>query len=667
MAGAVARAEHHMSDRVVEKRAAWEPRSMWLQAIVLAGVALVLYLASRSASLDDFDSYSFALALDNFDIALQQPQPPGFPVYVVLGRFFDVWLPGLRLALTTLSAVSGALAVGVVFWLGRMLLQRPAAALAAAVIFALSPIQWLTSSKALSDAPGLAVSLLALGALWAGRTDRRWLVAGALLLGLSLGVRAQTNLPGVLLLVWLLGSFLRDRQWRVLALVLAVFALAALVWLVPTVHATGGMIAYYDLVDAHSDHVWERDSLFGAGPISAATLRARIKDFLDTFLVPTLGISVYDDLTASGSVQLALLAVWLGGGLALADWRCAENRLLAFWLLLVVIPLFLFESLNRPRLMLPGLPPLILLTAGGWGRSGDRVPGAAWIVWGAAAAAMLLEGAPLASTLAAEQAPPVQSAATIRANYPADDTLLAAAGSFRTAQVDLPGYRLFYLYAFDADAAAAAVNSGTYRYVAILDRDMFGGAISTLDGNGQYVPVVDRLFSRDPRVHRQHAQVRLQVLTPIDQLSADQLHLPEDGVIDLGGDGDGRFVGQGWFRSESIGGAQARWAGDAATSLLRVSLVPGVDYRVMFKAAAYPDGQTLTVRVNGEAVAQFDLAQDWQEYSFMIRSEQIDTVDITLVELAHTRAESPYDRTEGSSSDRRELAAAYDWLRITVE
>ena len=112
---------------------------------------------------------------DRFDIALQQPQPPGFPVYVAAGRAADALLPGPRLALTTLSALGGALAVGLTAVIGWQLFRRRDVVLASAVILALSPIHWLASGKALSDAPGLAMALVALAALWAAElTGAGW-------------------------------------------------------------------------------------------------------------------------------------------------------------------------------------------------------------------------------------------------------------------------------------------------------------------------------------------------------------------------------------------------------------------------------------------------------------------------------------------------------------
>ena len=83
------------------------------------------------------------------------------------------------------------------------------------------------------------------------------------------------------------------------------------------------------------------------------------------------------------------------------------------------------------------------------------------------------------------------------------------------------------------------------------------------------MPVDDRLFVRDARVHWQHSQVRLQVLMPASQLDAAHLSLPPGGRIDLGATDDGRFVGQGWFRSE-IGGWVAAAGRMAAQSAICV-------------------------------------------------------------------------------------------------
>src|SRR5262252_5664969 len=55
--------------------------------ILLIVVAYVVaHAVSLAPSLEDIDSINFALGLRRFDVANHQPHPPGYPVYIALGR-----------------------------------------------------------------------------------------------------------------------------------------------------------------------------------------------------------------------------------------------------------------------------------------------------------------------------------------------------------------------------------------------------------------------------------------------------------------------------------------------------------------------------------------------------------------------------------------------------
>src|SRR5579859_3732820 len=86
--------------------------------LLFAGFA-ALYTLTRSISLDDFDSFNFARAIDHFDVRLNQPQPPGYPVYIFLARLLDLLVRNHQLALTLLSAFCGAAAVLAFYGLAR--------------------------------------------------------------------------------------------------------------------------------------------------------------------------------------------------------------------------------------------------------------------------------------------------------------------------------------------------------------------------------------------------------------------------------------------------------------------------------------------------------------------------------------------------------------------
>jgi hypothetical protein len=106
--------------------------------------------------------------------------------------------------------------------------------------------------------------------------------------------------------------------------------------------------------------------------------------------------------------------------------------------------------------------------------------------------------------------------------------------------------------------------------------------------------------------------------------------------LTLGQSGDERYVGPGWYDVENIGGPQGRWAGGMLTSILRI-LLPRQDSRMSFNAFAYSEHQVVSVRVNGQPVAQFELSDAWQTYSFDLPASVLATDEPTLIELEYAK------------------------------
>ncbi len=623
---------------------------------LLLFAAIVLYLSFQSISLDDFDSGSFALALDHFDIALQQPHPPGFPVYIAAGRLIYAITGNQLLSLTLISAISGAIAVSALAWLGAEAGQKRAGFLAALWLMVL-PIFWLSSEIALSDIPGVALVLLTVVCLWKGRGDPRWLMIGAGFAGLCLGLRPQNAIPvalfgGYACIEWLRGKRARhDAPLRVIGTAIIAGLITVLLWLIPTVSASGGWAAYWSLVRAHSNHVMQIDSLVGR-PIDSAALSAR----LDAFGHGLLAL-VGDPLI--GVVTLIVVAV----GLCFVGWRSPIARLCAIWFVLVAAQVFLFESLERPRLYLPFIPPLALLAAMGWTRlahlaahkgASRRAPTS--FIPLALALLFTVVSVPLAAKLSREAAPPVQATQYIAAHYPADQSVVVMMGSLRAAQIGLPMYPQLYLGQFDAEQWAKAIAARQPTYLILLDRDdVWPTAYAALTEGGAYVPIADRVFARDPRVFPQHSLIRLQILTPIRLLSPAQLALPATGAIEVGDLASGKYFGEGWYRAEDIGGSSARWT--QQTAALRVALPP-VNTKLTLEAASYPADQVVEVMVNGQSVGTVRLRETWEPITLPIPAAALTGHPISTITLRHTRVDTP----PGSN---RQLAAAYRLVQFS--
>ena len=89
--------------------------------LVLAG-----HLPWLPASLEDLDSFNFALGLDDFDPRKHRPHPPGYPAIIGLGHLamplavasgVPAGAAAHARALSMVSALSGALAVVPLFLL----------------------------------------------------------------------------------------------------------------------------------------------------------------------------------------------------------------------------------------------------------------------------------------------------------------------------------------------------------------------------------------------------------------------------------------------------------------------------------------------------------------------------------------------------------------------
>src|SRR5438552_786956 len=120
-------------------------------AAVLAALTVVSRLPYRARMLYNWDAVQFALALNEYDVVKHQPHPPGYILYVALGRVVNAWLHDPTAAYVVLAVVFSGLTTCVVYLLARAVYDR-ATALAAASVLAVSPLFWFYGSVGLTYA-----------------------------------------------------------------------------------------------------------------------------------------------------------------------------------------------------------------------------------------------------------------------------------------------------------------------------------------------------------------------------------------------------------------------------------------------------------------------------------------------------------------------------------
>ena len=358
------------------------------QALGLALFSLLLRLPLLPRWLEDHDSAHFALGLGAYDLSLQQPHFPGYPVFLALawpGHALGLAEPA---ALALPAAVGGALAAAalaavLVPWTGRR------GAVLAALFYILLPGIWLADRTPLSDGLGLHLWTLALCAALAGER-RPWLrTVAALGLGLLLGVR-MSAWPLVAGLG--LGLLFRTRDLRSRLAYLGWGAAGVLVWLAPLTLLAGGPAA---LVDLGSRFV--QGHLYGWGNTAVGT-GAGLRLDAWGWSLGTWGL---------GLAGLGTLGIWLAAG---RD-RLAPAR--PWWLLAVPALayagwLLLGQNPDKPRHVLPLLPVMGIAVALWAGRRTERAPWRlalpallALLAWDAAARVAVQAGTPSTEVRAA--------------------------------------------------------------------------------------------------------------------------------------------------------------------------------------------------------------------------------------------------------------------------
>jgi hypothetical protein len=216
-----------------------------LDAAFAAGLSLLTMasrLPYRARMLYNWDAVQFALALREYDVVKHQPHPPGYILYVALGRLVNAWLGDPTAAYVTLAVAFSGLTTLVVYYLALAIYGR-ATALVSASLLAVSPLFWFYGSVGLTYAgEALCASTVAYFAYRAlhGSTTDAWL--GAAYLGLAGGLRQSIIV--LLLPLWAVSTAIGIGRWRTLAGGLAVMTLAVLTWFVPMIWLTGGLERY---------------------------------------------------------------------------------------------------------------------------------------------------------------------------------------------------------------------------------------------------------------------------------------------------------------------------------------------------------------------------------------------------------------------------------------
>ena len=236
-----------------------------MSLILLTGTVAITRFVFRSRYLYDLDSVNFALAMERFDPRVHQPHPPGYFLYICLGRLLHMAIPDANLALVVLSIIASCGVAVVVYkmtldWFG------PTAAQFASIFFLFSPLAWFHGIVALTYIVEAFFSGF-LGYLcwriYCGRAG--FVVPAAIVLGVSAGVRPSSLVFLAPLLLFSLRNATSKKRW----MGCAALALTLTAWFVPMIAASGGLNAYFDALASLWRMAPSKETVFNSSPANS--------------------------------------------------------------------------------------------------------------------------------------------------------------------------------------------------------------------------------------------------------------------------------------------------------------------------------------------------------------------------------------------------------------
>lgn len=313
----------------------------------LAGAVAVSRFAFRSHYLYDLDSVNFALGMQRFEPRTHQPHPPGYFLYVCLGRLLYLLFHDANLSLVILSILASCGTVALIYLLAEDWFGRNAARFAG-LLFLFSPLAWFHGTVALTYSVEAFFSAL-LGYLcwkvYCGRSS--YIVPAAITLGIAAGVRPSSCLFLASLFFFALGRAKRKEA----LLGISVLIIVVCGWFFPMIAAAGGVDSYFGALVSLWQAVPAKDTVLNSSPATSigraativfmyflmfgaatpALLRRRrtteaghkeMKIFTAVWIVPALCFFTFIFLKFVNSGYLLIMApaasIWLGS--SIADW-----------------------------------------------------------------------------------------------------------------------------------------------------------------------------------------------------------------------------------------------------------------------------------------------------------------------------------------------------------
>lgn len=352
----------------------------WVLVLVTAVLALILYGRTLTPGLLTGDGGEF----QTLATLLGHTHPTGYPVYLALAKLLTFLPVGdVAYRVNLFSAVMGALAVGSVYLIGRLLTNYRAIPFAGALALAVSPTFWSQAVIAEVYTAGSAfLVFILLALLWWDRSgSAKALFAAGLMGGLSLGVHMSVALLAPTAILFVVATSVTQKTAKAVSTNLKTAVLGALTGVTITIilfllidwHNPAAN--YFNSVIEPSRSAWGLAAEDVDGPLERLIFGWSARQFRPFMfanmrdVMPQQAADYGHNLPAELGWPLIVLAAVGAVYLLMQQWRTAVLLLLTLFTQLFYF--FNYEIWDLYVFYIPSYVILVLLAVAGMGGAAD--------------------------------------------------------------------------------------------------------------------------------------------------------------------------------------------------------------------------------------------------------------------------------------------------------
>ena len=320
----------------------------FLVVIFLSILTVATRIPFVSKYLLEWDSVNFALSFEHYSTALDQPQAPGYILYVYLGKVINNIFHDANATMVFISIAFSILTVLVLYSIAKQMFSQKIAIISA-VLLIFSPIFWFYGEIAtIYPVESFLAALIVYTSYQILRGRTRFIYISALALGIAGGFRQDLIIFMLPLLIYCLHNHFKDI--RKISAAFVIFLVSVLIWAVPAVLLAGGLKVYTASFEHFSGSFQTSSVFFGAAPSTHLLMDA----MLTSWLILGLGFVTF----------IVLVAFLLKKRKTILNSEIIKNPV-AVVLLLWILPELIFQiliPLSKPGYTLTYLPGLLLVS-----------------------------------------------------------------------------------------------------------------------------------------------------------------------------------------------------------------------------------------------------------------------------------------------------------------